>query len=97
MFGKFNELKKKKSPWINRYTVVIAVFVVWMLFFDRHNVFSQHFLISTVDRLETEKQRYEEGIEETKKLKEEINSDIEKFAREKYYMHKSDEEVFVFK
>jgi cell division protein FtsB len=97
MFSKFQELKKQKSPWINRYTVVLASFMIWMLFFDRHNVFSQHFLIKTVNRLESEKQRYDKGVEETRQLKEEINQDIEKFAREKYYMHKSDEEVFVFK
>lgn len=97
MFAKLSELKKRKSPLVNRYTIVLCLFFVWMLFFDRHNVFAQHFLIQTVNRLEDQKKKYDEGVEETKVLKNEIENDIEKFAREKYYMHKSDEEVFVFK
>ena len=97
MFGKLKEWKAKKARWLNRYTITLFGFIIWMSFCDRHNVFAQAYLINTVERMEEEKSKYLEGIEETKNLKQEIDMNIEKFAREKYYMHRSDEEVFVFK
>jgi hypothetical protein len=97
MFGKFKEWKSQKAWWINRFTLTLFGFLLWMSCFDRHNIFAQWYLISTVDRMEAEKQSYLDGIEETKRLKIEIDEDIEKFAREQYYMHRPDEEVFVFK
>lgn len=97
MFGKFKEWKSQKAWWINRFTLALFGFLLWMSCFDLHNIFAQLYLISTVDRMEAEKQSYLDGIEETKRLKIEIDEDIEKFAREQYYMHRPDEEVFVFK
>lgn len=97
MLSRFLAWKAKKRPWINRYTIVIFLFVIWMSVFDRHDIFTHIFLHQKVKELQEEKRMYEKGIEETQVLKDRINNDVEKFAREKYYMHRPDEEVFIIR
>ncbi len=84
------------SPsWINKYTICLLVFVVWLAFFDTHNLFVQNSLASSLEKLETEKKEYVAMIATAKKEREDMENDMEKFAREKYYMHKDDEDVFI--
>ena len=97
MLGWFFAWKAEKPGWINRYTIVCFVFCIWMLFFDRHDIFTHIFLSNRLSELEEEKTRYEEGIEETHEMYMQINHDVEKYAREKYYMHRPDEEVFIIR
>jgi len=68
-----------------------------MIFFDRHDLLTHIFLSNRLHELEEEKEFYEEGIEKTHQMYDQINHDIEKYAREKYYMHRADEEVFIIR
>ena len=70
------------AGWLNKYSVSAGLFVVWMLFFDKHNFFTQWNLRRSVHHLETSIQEYGEQLAE--------------FAREKYLMHRPDEDVFLF-
>jgi len=82
----------------NKYTIGIIVFVVWMTFFDRNDIISQVSLRSQLSTLQSDKQYYIEEIERNKNDMNELmsnNENLEKFAREKYYMKKEDEEIFV--
>lgn len=97
MLARFYTWKAEKPNWINRYTIVCFVFAIWMLFFDRHDIFTHIFLSNRLNELESEKELYEEGIEKTHKMYDQINNDIEKYAREQYYMHRADEEVFIIR
>lgn len=83
--------------WINKYTLVLCVFVIWIGFVDRYSFVNQFKLSQRVNRLEQAKAQYESQLEEAKKEREIINSDIEKFAREKYLFHKDNEEVILIK
>lgn len=82
----------------NKFIVTIAVFVVWVVFFDQNNL---------IDRVKTlnERKKMREDIEY---YKEKIRSDslktiellsnienLEKFAREEYLMKKENEDVFI--
>jgi cell division protein FtsB len=73
-------------------------FVVWMLFFDRNDMLSQYEYRSEVNKLEAEKDFYETETAHVKKDLTELTTNLntaEKFAREKYYMKKDNEDVFV--
>lgn len=92
--------KFKALPWYfkNIFVVILVFFVVWMLFFDKNNFFYQFELSSKVDELEEQKQYFTQEIEELDKLKTELFSTEdkkEKFAREKYFMKKDNEDVFI--
>ncbi|RMD74908.1 MAG: hypothetical protein D6818_02515 [Bacteroidetes bacterium] len=85
------------KPLRNRYVWVLVLFVVWMLFFDRRNFIDQWRLSRTIKQLERDKQYYREQIDETKRAQKELEENPEKVARERYYMHKSDEDVFIIR
>ena len=82
----------------NKYFLSVAAFVVWMLFFDKNDILAQYEFKSEVSKLQEEKDFYTTEIETVKKDLNELNSNLntaEKFAREKYFMKKDNEDVFV--
>lgn len=82
----------------NKYFLSVAAFVVWMMFFDRNDIIAQYEYRSEVNKLQEEKDFYVKQIDQVKKDLNELNSDLgtaEKFAREKYFMKKDNEDVFV--
>ena len=81
---------------VNKYVIVTAVFFIWLLIFDKHNYMTQKKLAQTIDNLKVEKQKYIDLIEEVKLEKIDLEKNKEKYAREHYYMHKENEEVFIF-
>ncbi|AHM60166.1 hypothetical protein D770_09545 [Flammeovirgaceae bacterium 311] len=69
-----------------------------MLFLDANNIPNQLKTKVKLVRLQSEKEYYEQKIEEVKQDREELLSDpelLEKFAREKYLMRKPKEDVYV--
>ncbi|TKC07165.1 FtsB family cell division protein [Pedobacter frigoris] len=82
----------------NKYFLSVATFVVWMLFFDKNDVIAQYEYRSEVNKLQEEKDFYTKEIATVKKDLNELNTNLntaEKFAREKYFMKKDNEDVFV--
>lgn len=82
----------------NFYVVTGAIFIVWLLFFDSNDILTQWRLTSKKTELEKTKIFYEEKITEVKANREALlkNDDLlEQVAREKYFMKKENEEVFV--
>ncbi len=82
----------------NKYFLAIVAFGVWMLFFDRNDILAQYEFRSEVNKLQQEKDFYVKEIAIAKKDLSELDSNLssaEKFAREKYFMKKDNEDVFV--
>jgi cell division protein FtsB len=82
----------------NKYFLSLIAFVVWMLFFDKNDIIAQYEFKSQVSKLQEEKNFYVKEIETVKKDLNELNTNLntaEKFAREKYFMKKDNEDVFV--
>ncbi len=82
----------------NFYFLTFVFFLVWMLFIDSNDLYSQWKLRQKLSTLEEEKTYYEKKIEEVEKDREALlNNDdlLEKFAREKYFMKKESEDVFI--
>ena len=82
----------------NKYFLAVMAFGIWMLFFDRNDMLSQFEYRTEVKKLQEEKDLYLKETAEVKKDLSEIDSNLntaEKFAREKYFMKKDNEDVFV--
>ncbi|WP_235296822.1 FtsB family cell division protein [Portibacter marinus] len=84
-----------KSKWLNKYFLTLFFFIVWLLFFDKYNFFAQRKLKASTVKLEIEYQQLLENIEIAKKEKTDLLLNQEKYGREKYYLHKDDEDVFI--
>ncbi|HEY6159701.1 MAG TPA: septum formation initiator family protein [Bacteroidia bacterium] len=82
----------------NKYFLTTIFVAVWVVFFDKNDVFSQFDLRKKLKDLETEKQYYITEIEKNKNDLHELRTNpqnLEKFAREKYLMKKDNEDIFV--
>ncbi|MDQ3278269.1 MAG: septum formation initiator family protein [Bacteroidota bacterium] len=82
----------------SKYLLTLSVFAVWMVFFDKNDVFTQLQRSSELAEIEDSKAYFAKKIEESKKFSQEIQSDaaaIEKFAREKYHMKRENEDLFL--
>ncbi|MEL6273667.1 MAG: hypothetical protein AAFU03_01005, partial [Bacteroidota bacterium] len=75
--------------------ITLTIFTVIMVFFDRHDVYTQFKLRSVVNRLEADQAYYAKKIKEAEaeRLDREINQ--ERFARETYFMQRDREDVFI--
>jgi len=82
----------------NKYFIASVVFAVWILFFDENSI-SRHLKDRRhLSELVQQKAYYKERIEIDKQKYHELhqgNADLEKFAREQYYMSKPDEDIFI--
>ena len=88
-------LKQIPKPFRNRYFLVLILFIGWLVFFDRHNVWTQIKLQQSLNKLKEDKAFYQDKIEEVQQDRLDIELNPEKFAREKYYMNKKNEDVFL--
>ncbi|MCK4748316.1 MAG: septum formation initiator family protein [Bacteroidales bacterium] len=82
----------------NKYLMAVLVLLIWLLIFDRNSLIDRVKYIRTRQDMEDEKQYYIERIDEDSRRLTELKTDrdnLEKFAREQYYMKKENEDIFV--
>ncbi|CAM3940281.1 septum formation initiator family protein [Mucilaginibacter galii] len=82
----------------NKFFLVTVVFIVWMLFFDKNDLYSQYEQRQQLNKLEQERDFYTKETAQVSKELDELTSNpakLEKFARERYLMKKANEDVFV--
>lgn len=81
----------------NKYVLVLIFFIVWMLFLDTYSYLDHRFLDKEINELETNKEYYQNEITKDKKNIKTLKNphQIEKYAREKYYMKKDSEDIFI--
>lgn len=98
-----NPLKEKieKRPWLrflgNRYVLVLLFFAVWMLFLDNYSWLVHRRLDAEINELNTNKEYYRNEIrKDSANIKLLKNPDqVEKYAREKYYMKRDSEDIYI--
>jgi cell division protein FtsB len=76
------------------------MFFLFLTFFDDHNLIKRYKNGQEIKKLEQEYQNYLNKIELDRDRIQKLNHDtvfLEKFAREKFYMKKDDEDVFIIK
>lgn len=83
------------EKWVNKFTTVGFCFFIWISFFDSHSLIDTYKVNRNLDRMKEEKQDQISKIAEAKQQRIDLDNNKEKFAREKYFMHKSNEEIFI--
>jgi cell division protein FtsB len=82
----------------NRYLLAITAFAVWITFFDENNLFVQHRRTRELSDLKSKIDYYHNQVNLTKKELDDLKNDpaaLEKYAREKYFMKRDNEEVYI--
>lgn len=81
----------------NRYIVILMFFGVWILFLDDASFLQHRALNKEIKTLESNQKYYKNEIEEDQKRIRELNNTekIEHYAREKYYMQRTNEDVYI--
>ena len=79
------------------YGVIIILFIIWMIFFDSNSLIIHNELNNDINELYEQKSYYEKEIVKDNIELKLIQSDsgLEKYAREKLFMKKDNEEVFL--
>lgn len=87
--------------WLGRhkYLIVCVIFFVNLLFLDHNNLVRRYRQRKEIATLRAEKELYTKMYERDTRQLEALRSNpktLEKIARERYFMKKADEDVFVF-
>jgi cell division protein DivIC len=83
----------------SKYLLTALGFAVWMLFFDDRDIITTHFKHKKeLRQLQQSKAYYQDQIALTKQELEALKANpatLEKYAREKYFMKRDNEDLFV--
>lgn len=82
----------------NKYIFTITAFVVFMLFIDHNDLFVQWERKDELQKLQAEREFYSQKIKDTQKELADLQNNaaaLEKYAREKYFLKRDNEDVFV--
>jgi len=96
---KFSEIKQKK--WVrvlgSMYVIILLLFLTWMVFFDTNSYFIHKELNDDINALEQTKEFYREEIDKDKRFIEKMkdSDEVEKYAREKYYLKRENEDIYI--
>lgn len=81
----------------NRYVLVIIFVTVWLTFLDNYSYFENRILDKKIEELEANKRYYIQEIKKDSTSIRQLNNadQTEKYAREKYYMKRDNEDVYI--
>ena len=91
----------KKNRWVrfigNKYMLIVILFLVWMIFFDANSYLIHRELDNDINALENNAEFYQKEIDHDKSFIKKMDDDdeMEKFAREKYYLKKENEDIYI--
>jgi cell division protein FtsB len=91
----------RKKKWFavvtNMYVLVLTAFLIWMLFFDTNSLLIHLELKKDIRNLEKQREFLQDEISKDKKIIEKLSDpeELEKFAREHYYLKRKNEEIYL--
>ena len=91
-------MKSKLIKFIkSTYGIILILFIIWMIFFDSNSLLVHNDLNNDINKLNEQKSYYSSEIDKDKKELKMIQTDtgLEKYAREKLYMKKDNEDIFI--
>ncbi|MGC3978563.1 MAG: septum formation initiator family protein [Paludibacteraceae bacterium] len=83
---------------LNKYLIVIAVFFVFLTFFDHNNLITRWKTGDKINEMKKEIDYYQTEIDNNKKKMVEMRSSsetLEKYAREEYNLKKDSEDIYI--
>jgi cell division protein DivIC len=96
----FKTKMRLKKILLNKYLIVFVAFAVWVTFFDEHSLIHRFGSYRRISLMEKELKFYQDEIKANRQKKNELQSsdeNLEKFAREHYFMKRQDEDIFIIK
>jgi cell division protein FtsB len=88
-----------QPAWLrSKYLWVLVIAFVWMAFLDKYSLLSQWRMRQNISRIKEDITSYKQGILDLDYEIEKMTTDrreIEKFAREQYWMKKKNEDLFI--
>ena len=95
----WKDLRKKRWFGIvsNIYVLVLTIFAVWMIFFDTNSLLIHLELRREIDKLKKQQEFLREEIAQDREIIEKLSDpkELEKFAREQYYLKRKGEEIYL--
>lgn len=96
---------KKITPYLrkivlNKYFLTVLIFSIIVIFFGKHSLRSRWTTAKNIKSLNKEIKFYKDEIESNKQKMNDMQSgdeSLERFAREKYYLKKENEDIFIIK
>jgi cell division protein FtsB len=91
-------LKFARKYILNKYTITVFFFLVWMIFFDKTSFLVIHEINGEIDKYEEQLTYYKSEYEKNDKFYKKLmnnKDEKEKYARENYFMKKPNEEIFI--
>ncbi len=82
----------------NFYLISLSIFLIWILLFDSNDLITQSLRRSRLKKLKKEKEYFQKEIKKIEQQQEDLINNpkvVEKLAREKFYMKKPEEDVYV--
>lgn len=95
-----NIWRKVSLLFLNKYLIVISIFGVFITFFGEYNLIHRWETRQKMKQMEEELIFYQNEIIATKQKKNQLQSsdeNLERFAREHYFMKSKDEDIFIIK
>lgn len=92
---------KAKYPflkWItNRFVLVTLFFITWLLFFDTYAFLDHKAINEEISKLEENRDYYKDEILKDEQTIKKLHrmEEVEKYAREKYYMKRENEDIYI--
>jgi cell division protein FtsB len=82
----------------NRFFLATLVFAVWVIFFDQNSLIDWFGIRMRIIKQERQMEYYNTEIKSIDEKLQELSSNkdsLEKFAREQYYFHEEDEDLYI--
>ena len=89
--------KKFTNFFKNPIIFIVLIFVIWMIFFDTNSLIIHNQLSNDIDKLNKQKKYFINEIDKDKSELKLLQTDsgLEKYAREKLFMKKENEDIFL--
>lgn len=93
MLRKLRYIRIVKNPFF----LVTIGFLVWLIFFDSYSLVEHQTIDQEIDKLEERRDYFQNEIDKDKQAIKNLKDGdaTEKYAREKYYMKRDNEDIFI--
>ncbi|WCM42953.1 septum formation initiator family protein [Flavobacterium sp. CBA20B-1] len=81
----------------NRFVLVTLFFIVWLLFFDTYAFYDHQTIDNEIEKLEENRDYFKAEINSDDKNIKKLyrQEEVERYAREKYYMKRENEDIYI--
>lgn len=81
----------------NRFVLVTLFFIVWLLFFDTYAFYDHQTIDNEIEKLEENRDYFQSEINSDDKNIKKLyrQEEVERYAREKYYMKRENEDIYI--